>query len=179
MKSIVDILKKYGEYSDLVLLHPAKQRCQHPHSTRDRIGMKTILLVDDDQSVRTLFGLVLRRNGYHVIEADSGGAALDMARKHRPDLILSDIDIPGRDGVSLLRQIRRDPELKFRPFVLMSGSPDLFTSHQGIEQADDFLAKPFGLKVLLDCMKTRLSSASTSWRAGNQMLAPDPLLDAI
>jgi two-component system alkaline phosphatase synthesis response regulator PhoP len=84
--------------------------------------MKTILLVDDDQPVRTLYGLVLRRNGYHVLEADSGGVALDMARKHLPDLILSDIIIPGSDGVSLLRQIRDDPDLKHRQFVLMSGS---------------------------------------------------------
>jgi CheY-like chemotaxis protein len=122
--------------------------------------MKTILLVDDDQPVRTLFGLVLRRNGYHVIEADSGGAALELARKHFPDLILSDIVTPGIDGVTLLRQIRHHPELKFRPFVLMSGSPDLVTSQKGFEQADDFLVKPFGLQVLLNCMKSRFSCES-------------------
>jgi CheY-like chemotaxis protein len=123
--------------------------------------MKTILLVDDDQSVRTLYSLVLRRNGYRVIEADSGGAALDTARKHLPDLILCDIVMPGRDGVSLLRQIRRDPELMFRQFVLMSGSPALVRPQEGMEQADDFLVKPFGLQVLLDCMKARLNSASS------------------
>jgi DNA-binding response OmpR family regulator len=120
----------------------------------DRVGMKTILLVDDDQSVRILYGLVLRRNGYHVLEADSGGIALDMARKHLPDLILSDVIIPGSDGVSLLRQIRDDPDLKYRPFVLMSGSPDLVTSYKGIEAADDFLVKPIGLQELLNCVKT-------------------------
>jgi DNA-binding response OmpR family regulator len=120
----------------------------------DQVGMKTILLVDDDQSVRILYGLVLRRNGYHVLEADSGGIALDMARKHLPDLILSDIIIPGSDGVSLLRQIRDDPDLKYQPFVLMSGSPDLVTSYKGIEAADDFLMKPIGLQELLNCIKT-------------------------
>jgi DNA-binding response OmpR family regulator len=118
--------------------------------------MKTILLVDDEQPVRTLYGLVLRRNGYHVLEADSGGAALDMARKHLPDLILSDIIIPGSDGVSLLRKIRVDPDLKYRPVVLMSGSPGVVTSYKGIEAADDFLVKPIGLQELLNCIKTRL-----------------------
>ncbi len=127
--------------------------------------MKTILLVDDDQPVRTLYSLVLRRNGYHVIEADSGGTALDMARKHLPDLILSDIVIPGRDGVSLLRQIRSDPKLMSGQFVLMTGSLELVASHKGIEQADDFLVKPFGLQVLLNCIKTRFG-------------CPDPLLVA-
>jgi two-component system, OmpR family, alkaline phosphatase synthesis response regulator PhoP len=120
-----------------------------------RVGMKTILLVDDDQSVRVLYGLVLRRNGYHVLEADSGVVALDIARKHLPDLILSDIIIPGSDGVSLLRQVRDDPDLKYRPFILMSGSPDLVTSYKGLEAADDFLVKPIGLQELLECVKTR------------------------
>ena len=130
----------------------AAAHCSQPG---DRVGMKTILLVDDDQPVRTLYGLVLRRNGYHVLEADSGGVALDMARKHLPDLILSDIIIPGSDGVSLLRKIRRDPDLKYRQFVLMSGSPDVVTSYKGIEAADDFLVKPIGLQELLNCIKTR------------------------
>ena len=117
--------------------------------------MKSILLVDDDQWVRTLYGLVLRRNGYHVIQADSGAVALEMARKYLPDLILCDIIIPGSDGVSLLRQIRRDPNLENRQFVLMSGSPDVSTSYKGIEEADDFLVKPISLRELLNCVKAR------------------------
>jgi DNA-binding response OmpR family regulator len=124
--------------------------------------MKTILLVENDQSVRTLCGLVLRRNGYHVMEADSGDAALDLARKHLPDLILSDIVIPGRDGLSLLRQVRRDSELMYKQFVLMSGSPYFDTFHKRIEGADDFLMKPISLQELLNCMKARFSSALTS-----------------
>jgi sigma-B regulation protein RsbU (phosphoserine phosphatase) len=63
--------------------------------------MKTILLIDDDQQVRTMFGLALRRAGYRVIEAESGIAGLAMARQHLPDLILSDIHMPGGDGSTL------------------------------------------------------------------------------
>ena len=69
-------------------------------------------------------GLALRRSGYYVIEADSGAAALQMARLNLPDLIVSDIDMPGGDGASLLHEIRLDPELKSRQIVLMSGKPD-------------------------------------------------------
>jgi CheY-like chemotaxis protein len=140
----------------------AAAQCSKPG---DRIGMKTILLVDDEQPVRTLYGLVLRRNGYHVLEADSGGVALDMARKHLPDLILSDIIIPGSDGVSLLRKIRDDPDLKYRPFVLMSGSPDVVMSYKGIQAADDFLVKPIGLQELLNCIKTRFLDDLTNNRS--------------
>src|ERR1700760_4506421 len=101
--------------------------------------MKTILLVDDDQPLRAVLGLALRRDGYRVIEADSGIAGLELARKHLPDLILSDIDMPGGDGASLLREVRSDPKLKFRQFVLMSGRPDLIGAQKIEEMADDFL----------------------------------------
>src|ERR1700688_2118347 len=127
---------------------------------QDRISAKTILLVEDERPVRAVYSLVLRRNGYRVIEADSGGVALSLARKHLPDLILSDVVISDIDGITLLRQVRRHPQLKFRQFVLMSGSPDLVTSYKGLERADDFLVKPFGLQVLLRCIKARFGSVS-------------------
>jgi CheY-like chemotaxis protein len=140
--------------------------------------MKTILLVDDDPQLRTLLGLTLQGSGYLVIEADSGIKGLELARKHLPDLILSDIDMPGGDGASLLRDVRHDPELKFRQFVLMSGRPDLIASDQDIkEKADDFLAKPVSREVLLSCLKERLDSGR-SWPAEDQMARPGPLLDA-
>jgi two-component system sensor histidine kinase/response regulator len=134
--------------------------------------MKTILLVDDDQQVRTMFGLALRRNGYHVIEADSGSAGLALARQHLPDLILSDIHMPGGDGSTLLHDIRHDPELRSKQVVLMTGRPDLVTPRRGMEEgADDFLVKPVDLKALLSCVEARFSRASISWRVEDQMLA--------
>jgi CheY-like chemotaxis protein len=139
--------------------------------------MKTILLVDDDSQLRTLFGLTLRGSGYLVIEADSGNAGLELARKHLPDLILSDIDMPGGDGASLLRDVRSDPELKFRQFVLMSGRPDLIAAAQNNEEkADDFLAKPVRREKLLSCLRERLNN-EMSWQAEDQMTRPSPLLD--
>jgi len=134
--------------------------------------MKTILLIDDDQQVRTMFGLALRRNGYHVIEADSGITGLAMARQHLPDLILTDIHMPGGDGSTLLRDIRRDPELRSKQVVLMTGRPDLLTPRKGMEEgADDFLEKPVDLKALLSCVKARFSRASISWRVEDEILA--------
>src|SRR3984885_11012372 len=105
--------------------------------------MKTILLVDDDPQLRSMFGLGLRRGGYHVIEADSGVTGLAMDRQHLPDLILSDINMPGGDGSTLLRDIRQDPALRSKQVVLMTGRPDLVTPRKGMEEgADDFLVKP-------------------------------------
>lgn len=128
-------------------------------------GMKTILLVDDDLILRTMFGLALRRSVYRVIEADSGVAALEMARQHLPDVILTDVHMAGGDGPSLLRDIRRDPELKSRQIVLMTGRIDLFTPREGLEEgADDFLIKPFSLEALRNCVEARLSAAETERR---------------
>jgi DNA-binding response OmpR family regulator len=142
-------------------------------SFNDRpFGMKTILLVDDDQQVRELFGLVLRRNGYGVIEADSGVTGLELARQYLPDLIVSDVDMPGGNGASLLRNIRVDPELKSLQVVLMTGRPDLLAPRKGMEDgADDFLVKPVSLQEFLNCVKARFSRASLCWPMEDQMVA--------
>ncbi len=133
--------------------------------------MKTILLVDDDKQLRSMFGIALRRFGYRVVEAESGVEGLTLARQHLPDLILSDIHMPGGDGTSLLSEVRRDPELRTKQVVLMTGRPDLVTPRRGMEEgADDFLVKPVGLEALRACMEARFSRASISWRVEDERL---------
>jgi CheY-like chemotaxis protein len=134
--------------------------------------MKKILLVDDDQPLRAMLGLALRRGGYQVIEADSGVAGLQMARQHRPDLILSDIDMPGGDGAALLREIRRDSELKSRQVVLITGSAGLLAPQRGNEKgADDSLVKPVGLHQLLHCVEASFSRDALTRPAEDRMVA--------
>jgi len=134
--------------------------------------MKNILLVDDDLQVRTMFGLALRRNGYQVLEAASGAEALALARQHLPDLILTDIHMPGGDGATLLHDIRRDPELRSKQVVLMTGRPDLVTPRKGMEEgADDFLVKPISLDALLSCVRARFGRASINWRVEDETVA--------
>jgi CheY-like chemotaxis protein len=133
------------------------------HTGSNSFSMKTILLVDDDQPLRAVLSLALRRSGYCVIEADSGVAGLEMARRHLPDLILTDIDMPGGDGASLLREVRRDAELKSRPVVLMTGTADLLTPRKGMEEeADASLVKPVSLQQLLNCVKSSLNGGAVS-----------------
>ena len=133
--------------------------------------MKTILLIDDDEGVRTTFGEVLRRSGYHVIESDSGAVGLEKAQQHLPDLILSDFDMPGGDGSTVLRGIRRDPELRDKQVILMTGRQDLITPRKGMDEgADDFLLKPVSMDALLGCVKARFNRASISWRVEDEML---------
>jgi signal transduction histidine kinase/ActR/RegA family two-component response regulator len=132
--------------------------------------MKTILVVDDEELLREMFGHTLRRTGYYVIEADSGVEGFEQARKHLPDLILTDICMPGGDGATLLHEIRLDPELKSKQVVVLSGKPDLLVPRTGTEEgADDFLMKPFSLKELLSCVQVRLSNASLCLHADDQV----------
>jgi DNA-binding response OmpR family regulator len=134
--------------------------------------MKTILLVDDDQPLRAVLGLALRRDGYRVIEADSGVAGLQMARRHLPDLILSDIDMPGGDGASLLRDIRRDSELKSKQVVLMTGTAELLLPSQGIEdEADGSLVKPISLQELLSYVKAQFNRDPLPQPAEDRLVA--------
>jgi DNA-binding response OmpR family regulator len=136
------------------------------------MGMKTILLVNDDQQAREFLGSALRRSGYYVIEVDSGDAALQMARLNLPDLIVSDIDMAGGDGAFLLHAIRVDPALKSRQIVLMSGKRDLLAHRRSMEEgANDFLVKSFGLQESLSCVKARFHRALLSWPAVDRMAA--------
>jgi signal transduction histidine kinase len=134
--------------------------------------MKTILLIDDSVMLRMTFSKALREVGYNVIEADSGVQGLALARQHLPDLILSDVQMPGGDGPSLLREIRKDPVLRARQVVLMTGKPEFMTPRKGMEEgADDFLLKPVTFDVLLKCVETRFQRASINWRVEDEMLA--------
>jgi len=131
-----------------------------------------ILLIDDNEQIRITFGMVLRTAGYDVIEATSGSDGLQMAREHMPDLILTDINMPGGDGQTLLHQIRTDPELYSKQVVLMTGRPDMVSPRKGMEQgADDFLVKPVKSTELLACVKARLSRIDIHWRVEDNALS--------
>jgi two-component system sensor histidine kinase/response regulator len=133
--------------------------------------MKLILLIDDDEGVRFTFGGVLRAHGYRVIESDSGDAGLELARQQMPDLILTDINMPGGDGQTLLHQIRADDELSNTPVVLMTGRPDLVSPRKGMAQgADDFLVKPISGDDQITCMESRLKRAEIHWRVEDRVL---------
>jgi two-component system sensor histidine kinase/response regulator len=133
--------------------------------------VKTVLLIDDDDRLRLSFAEALRVHGYHVLEASSGPAGLEIARRQMPDVILSDVHMPGGGGQDLLREIRNDPELSSRQVVLMTGSAGSVTLRKGMELgADDFLLKPVDLERLLRCVEARLARAQTNWRVEDKML---------
>ena len=102
-----------------------------------------VLVADDTDSIRALFQRLLTADGHEVISADDGIEALEAAQRHRPDVILLDVGMPGLDGIEVCRRLKSDPALRLTPVVLVTGLSDLSDRIKGIEAgADDFLSKP-------------------------------------
>ena len=90
--------------------------------------MSTILLVDDEVDSLWLFKLVLEERGYHVIVAEDGNAALAKASRCLPDLIVTDWNMPGTDGVELCQRLKCYPALAQIPVVMSSGQTPVGSS---------------------------------------------------
>jgi DNA-binding response OmpR family regulator len=119
---------------------------------------KRVLFVDDDQDSVTVHQLVLSREGYAVEPASSGKQALSAAAARRPDLVVSDIQMPGMDGFELCDRLRKDPRSAGIPILLMSGEYKEETDQlKGLEGgADDYLVKPFTPRYLIAKVKAVL-----------------------
>lgn len=109
-----------------------------------------VLVADDEGSVRRSMVRLLEAQGYEVVEAEDGSRAWDMVQEERPDIVVSDILMPGLDGLELCRAIRDDPELRLTPVVLVTGLGDTEDRIRGIDAgADDFITKPFDIHELV------------------------------
>lgn len=108
----------------------------------------TVLVVDDEPDVRQLVAQVLRAN-WSVLEARDGVAALTMIREQRPDVVLTDMMMPGMDGATLLREVRADPAIAHTSVVFLTAARDVESETTILASgADDYLPKPFAPEVL-------------------------------
>ena len=110
---------------------------------------RVVLLIEDDPAVRMGLARGLRRAGYACLEAASGETGVEIARERAPDLVLTDLNVPGKDGLMVLRDFRTDPELMSVPAIVITGhaAPDLIETIESLRA--DFLPKPFGTSTVL------------------------------
>lgn len=126
-----------------------------------------LLVADDNADMRDYLGRLLSPT-WEVEAVADGAAALEAARARPPDLVLSDIMMPGLDGVALLRELRADPRTKTVPVLLLSARVGEEAILQGLATgADDYLTKPFSARELLARVRTHLelSALRREWAA--------------
>lgn len=105
---------------------------------------KTVLVVDDSCSSRLLLTSILRSAGYQVIEAADGKEALSRLEEHPADLIITDLEMPRLDGITMLRQLRASGPNSATPVVMLTGAPDQSLRDLGAEAgAQAWLVKPY------------------------------------
>ncbi len=109
--------------------------------------MTTILIVDDDPDIRDFLATVLGNEGYLVVEADGGAVALGKLRNIMPDLVISDLEMPGMSGVELCENIRKQSSV---PVLFLSSHNESNDRIRALEGgADDYLSKPFHPRELI------------------------------
>jgi two-component system, sensor histidine kinase and response regulator len=119
--------------------------------------MQKILVIEDTQSLRRDVVDILNYEGFDVVDAEDGVIGVEQAQQHLPDLILCDIMMPGKDGYSVLAELRQDNSTATIPFIFMTAKTDRVDLRQGMEMgASDFITKPFTAGELVKAVQTQL-----------------------
>ncbi|MBL8096823.1 MAG: response regulator transcription factor [Anaerolineales bacterium] len=140
--------------------------------------MATILLIEDEVTVRETLALNLRAEGFEVFTAADGMTGLDLARDESPDLIIMDLMLPKLDGLSICRIVRKDSDV---PIIMLTARGTEMDRITGFETgADDYVVKPFSLGELMARVRANLRRA----RAGQpvqttRLTATDLTLDLL
>jgi two-component system KDP operon response regulator KdpE len=120
----------------------------------------TILVVDDEPQIRRVLRTTLTSHGYVVIEARSGDEALDLIRREHADLILLDVNMPGRSGLETCREIRSSSDV---PIIMLTVRNTERDKVQALDAgADDYVVKPFGAEELMARIRAALRRTAPS-----------------
>lgn len=118
---------------------------------------KTVLVVDDEASLRLLMQATLGRGTYRVLEATNGAAGLELARRERPDLVILDVGMPDLDGYEVCRALKGDPNTAGIAVVMLTARAQEGDRRRGVEAgADAYLTKPFSPRALLETVERLL-----------------------
>jgi two-component system phosphate regulon response regulator PhoB len=107
----------------------------------------TILIVEDEKDIRELLAYSLGKEGFTVVEADSGAAAIRLIDMKRPDLVILDLMLPGMDGLSVCKRMQRDASMAEIPVIMLTAKGEEVDRIVGLELgAADYIVKPFSLR---------------------------------
>src|SRR5215207_8043254 len=139
----------------------------HPH----------VLVVEDESNIRELVSLHLRLEHAVPVEAEDGRAALELARHRRFDLVILDLMLPGLDGLTVCRAIRKDSPNQSTPILMLTARREESDKVLGLDSgADDYLAKPFGVRELMARVRALLRRTSARDAAAAPQAAESTIL---
>jgi DNA-binding response OmpR family regulator len=112
-------------------------------------GAKTILIIEDETDIQDFAARVLELEGYHVLKANNGERGMEIIREYPIALVLLDLRLPGRDGWSVLREIKRNPELSMIPVVVLTAIAETLQRKRTLRMgATNYLIKPMSAHSL-------------------------------
>lgn len=130
-----------------------------------------ILVVDDEENIAELISYNLTSNGYKVITANNGNDAVKLAVEEKPNLILLDLMIPGKDGYDVCKDVRSNSEIRNTPIIMLTAKSEELDKILGLELgADDYITKPFSVRELLARVKAVLRRFSISEPESNVLV---------
>ena len=120
--------------------------------------MASILIVDDSTTMRQMVSFTLTSAGHKVLEAESGDKAIVLAKSNTFDLVIADVNMPGMNGIDLVRALRALPEYKFTPVLVLTTEDSVALKQKGKSAgATGWIVKPFNPEVLLSILNKVLN----------------------
>jgi two-component system alkaline phosphatase synthesis response regulator PhoP len=121
----------------------------------------TILVIDDEKDLIELVRYNLEKEGFDVIAATDGQSGLEVVKKHRPDLVVLDLMMPGLDGLQVCQRLRSDPRSGRIPVIMLTAKATEADRVVGLELgADDYITKPFSPREVVARVKAAQRRAS-------------------
>lgn len=139
----------------------------------------TILVIDDEQDLIELVRYNLDKEGFDVVAATDGGSGLDIATRHKPDLVVLDLMMPGMDGLEVCRRMRNDERTRRIPVIMLTAKAAEADRIVGLELgADDYVTKPFSPRELVARVKAVLRRSTEQLEPTEMVRSGELAIDA-
>lgn len=142
------------------------------------MSKQTILVVDDEKDLLDLIEYNLKKEGFAVLKAENGEEGIEIAREHKPDLVLLDIMMPKMDGLEAVEIMRDDDELKSIPIIFLTARSDEKTEIEGLDKGgDDYITKPISTTKLISRIKAVMRRFDETTESVNRIEVHDIVID--
>ena len=123
------------------------------------MSLKSVLIIDDDATIRALIKASLEDNGYDPLESQSGEDGLSVAKEKKPDCILLDWMMPNMDGISVLKELKKNEETRSIPVIMLTSKTEVSNVSESLTMgANDYIVKPFDTYNLIVRLEKILKS---------------------